>query len=134
MTRFLAPVVCVLTSALVCAPVGAAEPPKKLTPEERKELDGKLREALIAGNKAYQAGKLVEATKSFEEAMKVVRQLYDKAQFPDGHPNLASSLNNLGVLYHAQGKWADAEPCSRRRWRCASACSRTRTMPTWPGA
>ncbi len=30
------------------------------------------------------------------------------------HPAVAAGLNNLGGLYHAQGKYAEAEPLYRR--------------------
>ena len=64
----------------------------------------------LAGIKAYQAGKHADAIKSFEDARKVARQLFNTAEYPDGHTNLATSLNNLAALYEAQGKYADAEP------------------------
>jgi hypothetical protein len=33
----------------------------------------------------------------------------EKALGPD-HPDVANSLNNMASLYHAQGRYADAEP------------------------
>ena len=44
MNRFMSLAVCVLTYALVCVPVQADDPPKKLTPAERKTLEVKWRE------------------------------------------------------------------------------------------
>src|SRR5262249_52682367 len=41
------------------------------------------------------------------------RQLYPKERFPDGHPHLAVSLNNLGNLLWSRGELAQAEPFSR---------------------
>ena len=40
----------------------------------------------------------------------------EKALGPD-HPDVATSLNNLAELYEAQGRYADAEPLYKRRWR-----------------
>ena len=37
----------------------------------------------------------------------------EKALGPD-HPNVAIDLNNLGVLYDAQGKYSEAEPLFKR--------------------
>ena len=48
--------------------------------------------------------------KACDEALRIARQLYPKAEFPDGHTDLAASLNNLGRLYQSQRKYADAEP------------------------
>src|SRR5262245_60962965 len=91
----------------------AASPPEKLTPEQRKELAAKRQELNTAGIKAYRAGKSGEAIQAFEAVLEVTRRLYPKAEFPDGHANLATSLNNLGFLYQSQGKYAAAEPLSQ---------------------
>ncbi|MGQ0622818.1 MAG: tetratricopeptide repeat protein [Panacagrimonas sp.] len=40
-------------------------------------------------------------------------EIAEKERGPD-HPNVATSLNNLGLLYDAQGQYALAEPLSRR--------------------
>ncbi len=37
----------------------------------------------------------------------------EKALGPD-HPNVATSLNNLALLYHKQGRYVDAEPLYKR--------------------
>src|SRR5262245_53716850 len=95
---------------LVCVPAAAADPPKKLTAEERKELETKLKEANTIMLKAYQGGKPDEAVKACEEGLKVARLLYSKAEYPDGHAILALILNNLANLYSAQGRLGDAEP------------------------
>jgi CHAT domain-containing protein/tetratricopeptide (TPR) repeat protein len=110
MTRFMALPVCVLTCALLCVPVRADDPPKKLSPEERKELEAKRKELSTAGIKAYEAGKPAEAIKAFQNALEVARRLYTKADFPDGHDNLAAGLGWLGFLYDSQGNPAEAEP------------------------
>src|SRR5262245_61214728 len=99
MPRFLPVVFCVLLGALFAAPARTEDPPKKLTEEERKELRAKREKLNTAGLAAFQAGKRLEATKAFEEALEVARTLYPKAEFPDGHTDLALSLNDLGSLY-----------------------------------
>jgi len=57
----------------------------------------------------YQQGQYSEAAKVAEEAWEVAENTFG----PD-HPNVATSLNNLAVLYKAQGKYAQAEPLYKR--------------------
>ena len=110
MSRFLPFVFCALASALLAVPTSADDPPKKLTPAERKELDAKCDKLLDAAREAYVAGKYPEATRLMTEALTVTRQLYPKADFPDGHTDLASAMNNLAILHERQGNLAAAEP------------------------
>jgi CHAT domain-containing protein/tetratricopeptide (TPR) repeat protein len=110
MNRSMTCVVCALLSTLVCVPVRADDPPKKLSAEQRKELEARWQELNTAGIKAYRAGMYPDAIKAFEDALNVARQLYNKAEFPDGHENLAAAMNNLASLYQAQGRLAAAEP------------------------
>jgi CHAT domain-containing protein/tetratricopeptide (TPR) repeat protein len=110
MTRLVPLVLGVLAVAWLADAVSADDPPKKLTAEERKELEVKWKERNDAGLKAYPAGRHLEAVKLCEEALGIARRLYPKAEYPDGHNTLATSLNNLGFLYQAQGRYADAEP------------------------
>ncbi len=61
---------------------------------------------------------------------------YPKDRYPQGHPDLATSLNNLGGLLEAQGSYGEARGTSSDRWRCASRSIRRtatpRATPTWP--
>jgi CHAT domain-containing protein/Tfp pilus assembly protein PilF len=43
-----------------------------------------------------------------EQALAMRQKLYPATQFPEGHPDLAQSLNNLGVLHRVQGQYAQA--------------------------
>jgi len=101
---------CMLAGALLAVPASADDPPKKLTPEERKELLAKWDKLIDTGIEASQKGRYPEAEKAFRTALEIARKLYPKTEFPDGHVNLATSLNNLGLVYRAQGKLADTEP------------------------
>ena len=63
-----------------------------------------------AGDKAYQRGNYPEAEKQWGAAVR------EAEGFGPQDPLLATSLNNLAVLYRAQGKYAEAEaqsPSSR---------------------
>src|SRR5687768_17099808 len=109
MTRLVTLVFCAAACALLVVSANADDPPKKLTTEERGELEGKLKDLYDAGQRAYRAGQHAEAMKAFGAALDVARRLYPKAEFPDGHLNLAQSLTNLALLSQTQGKLADAE-------------------------
>ncbi len=63
----------------------------------------------------YQQGKYREAIPVAKEALKVADQTFA----PD-HPNAATNLNNLAMLYVGQGKYAEAEPLHKRAlaWVC----------------
>ena len=57
----------------------------------------------------YGQGKYTEAIPVAQEALRVA-----EATFGIEHPNVATSLNNLAVVYQAQGKYAEAELVHRR--------------------
>src|SRR5262245_37396803 len=107
MTRLLAGLVFVALAAGLW-PAAADDPPKKLTPEERKELEAKWKERTATGSKAYPAGKYAEATTVFREALDLARVTFPAAEFPDGHPMIAASLNNLAVVSRGEGRLTDA--------------------------
>jgi tetratricopeptide (TPR) repeat protein len=67
-----------------------------------KELIGKA-------GMLYQQGQYSEAAKVAEEALSVAEKTFG----PD-HPAVAVSLNNLGELYRAQGRYSEAEPLFKR--------------------
>ena len=67
-----------------------------------KELDAKV-------VTLYQQGRYAEGIKVAKDALKVAESTFG----PDHH-NLATSLNNLALLYVAQGKYAAAEPLYKR--------------------
>ncbi len=113
MNRYLSPVVGLLVCFGLAMPSPAEEPPGKLPEGAKKQLEAEFTQLNQAGLKAYQAGKYPEATKALEEALIVARRLYNRADYPDAHPNLATAMNNLASLYRAQGKLAEAEPLFR---------------------
>jgi tetratricopeptide (TPR) repeat protein len=57
----------------------------------------------------YQQGMYSEAAQVAEEVLKVAENT-----FGPNHPQVATSLNNLALLYQAQGKYAEAEPLYKR--------------------
>ena len=61
-----------------------------------------------AGVKTYQQGNYPEAEKQFTAAVK------EAEGFGPQDLRLATTLNNLALLYKAQGKYAEAEPLHKR--------------------
>ena len=60
-------------------------------------------------DRLYQAGKYPEATEIAKRSLAI----NEKSLGPD-HPDVSSSLNDLGLLYHKQGRYAEAEPLFKR--------------------
>lgn len=61
------------------------------------------------GTAAYQSGNLLEATDSFERAVKVL----ERTLGPE-HPDVATAINNLALLHYTQGNHGAAEPLYKR--------------------
>ena len=97
--------------ALVGAvPLRAADPaaPSPLTEEARSRLEKRAAELDERTDQLYQQGRYAEATKLLEQALEMRQRLYPKDKYPQGHPDLAASLNNLGFLLRAQGEYSQA--------------------------
>jgi tetratricopeptide (TPR) repeat protein len=88
--------------------------PKELTKEERNQLIQRAEKLDGQAVQLYQQGKFAEATKLMKQALAMRQRLYPKAQYPQGHPDLADSLNNLGVLLREQGEYAAARDYHRQ--------------------
>src|SRR5262245_34344533 len=82
------------------APGLAAEP----TPAERAE---RLTEQ---ARQLYGAGRHEEAIQLLRQALEIRQKLYPAERFPDGHRDLATSHNNLGLVLRAHGDLDGALP------------------------
>ena len=89
-------------------PGQAADPPKPLTPAGAPEARSPGFGAVQAGFQAYQQGDLVKAVAKIKESLQIREQLYPKDRYPEGHPDLADSLNAMGFLLQAQGSYGEA--------------------------
>ena len=58
-------------------------------------------------------GSYGEARGYYERALAMHQSLYPKERYPQGHPDLARSLNNLGSLLQAQGSYGEARAVLR---------------------
>ena len=105
---------CVLLAALSLA----------LTVQTACTRDTGWEKANNAGMKALQEGRYAEAEQHLAAALK------EAEKFGKQDPRLATSLNNLALLYDAQGQYAHS---TSARWR---SCRRRwgRSIPTWPRA
>jgi CHAT domain-containing protein/tetratricopeptide (TPR) repeat protein len=86
----------------------AADPPARLTPEQRKELERQAAESFNAGVQHYQRGQVGPALEKTRQALLVRERLYPQSEFPQGHPELAEALNAMGVLIQALGNYGGA--------------------------
>jgi tetratricopeptide (TPR) repeat protein len=62
----------------------------------------------------FRQGRYAAATKHLRQALEIRELLYSADKYPSGHPDLATSLNNLGQLLQCQGDYAGALAFSRR--------------------
>jgi tetratricopeptide (TPR) repeat protein/CHAT domain-containing protein len=92
----------------VCPVRAAGDPPKEPGPEERARLEKQAKELNDRAHALYGQGRYPEATKLLREALEIRRQLYPKERYPQGHPLLAQSLSNLGMLLQEQGEYGQA--------------------------
>jgi CHAT domain-containing protein len=95
------------------APGQPVPPAEELTPPQRQQLEKEARELNEQGFQCYQQGRWDQALKLVEQALQVRRRLYPPQRYPDGHPDLALSINNLGHLLQDRGELARAEPLLR---------------------
>ena len=101
-----------LTGSLLLAQAQKKNEPE-LTKEEQAKLAAEAERLKGEGMKFYQAARFSDAATKFRQVLELCRKLYPPARFPEGHPELAQSLNNLAFLLQAQGQYAHAESFSR---------------------
>jgi tetratricopeptide (TPR) repeat protein/CHAT domain-containing protein len=85
-------------------------PPDELTPEQRQALERKAAELNEQAIALQRRGQYSDAIKRVEQILPLCRQLYPPDQYPQGHPDLANSLKNLGFLLSAQREYQKALP------------------------
>src|SRR5690348_837855 len=75
----------------------ADNPSKEPSSEERVRLEQQATDLNERAGALYGQGRYPEATKLLQEALEIQRELYPAKRHPEGHPDLAVSLNNLAV-------------------------------------
>ena len=79
---------------------------RKPTPEEKQSAEAAR---LIARcYKHYQNGEHDKAIAALNQALKIQQTLYNKTKYPDGHHNLATTLNDSGVIRYKAGRTRQA--------------------------
>jgi CHAT domain-containing protein len=82
--------------------------------EDPKHLQSRAAELIEEGGKLYAAGRYKEATERLKQALALCERLYSQERSPQGHPELARSLHNLGELYQEQGEYGPARDFLQR--------------------
>jgi CHAT domain-containing protein/tetratricopeptide (TPR) repeat protein len=98
--------VCAAALALANSPV-ADEP---LSPAERAKLLKRADELYQQMDRFRRSGKPAEAVPLARQVLEIDERLYPAKDYPDGHPVLAASLNNLGFFLQELGQPANALP------------------------
>jgi CHAT domain-containing protein len=65
------------------------------------------------GNRHYQRGDLRLAIVLLDQALAIRRKAFPPGRYANGHPDLACSLNDLGLVHQAAGEYAKAAPLLR---------------------
>jgi CHAT domain-containing protein/tetratricopeptide (TPR) repeat protein len=105
-----------LLAVLACGPGAPAtraddkSKAEELTPAQREQLEREVKRLTEEMDNQYKAGRYAEAAKLAEHVLAVNKRLYPPEQYPDGHSDLAQSLNNLGFLLKARGRDEEALP------------------------
>jgi tetratricopeptide (TPR) repeat protein len=84
------------------------EPKQDLTPQQRQDLEQRSAALNEEAIELYRAGRYVKAAELSEQALAMDQKLYPADRYPQGHPHLSRSLNNLGGLLRAQGEYGRA--------------------------
>jgi tetratricopeptide (TPR) repeat protein/CHAT domain-containing protein len=90
-------------------PGQAADAAKGFTRQEREGLEARASELGQAGVQAYDQGDLVAAVAKIRQLLEICETLYPKSRYPEGHPNLAVTLSNLGEMLRVQGSYVEAQ-------------------------
>jgi CHAT domain-containing protein/Tfp pilus assembly protein PilF len=100
----------VLGLLLAAAARGAAAQPLPPAPDPGRAALQRRATALIQqAIRLHGQGQLARAIPLAKQAAALARRLYPPEDFPDGHPELAGSLNTLGFLFQAGGDLVQAE-------------------------
>jgi CHAT domain-containing protein/Tfp pilus assembly protein PilF len=101
------PVMPVMLAACTARPV-ADDAPKEHGPAERARLAKQVVDLDERAHALGGQGHYPEATKLLQDALEIQRQLYPRERYPQGHANLAASLDNLGGLLEHQREYGQA--------------------------
>jgi tetratricopeptide (TPR) repeat protein len=84
------------------------QPADELTKEQHDQLKRRAAELKEQARQLDQQANYPQATRLRQEILAIYQQLYPKDRFPHGHPDLATSLNYLGLVLKRQADYAGA--------------------------
>ena len=117
---------CWLVALALPLPAQAQAPTEK-QPEWTAEEKERVQEAAklnAEGVRLSGLGKKREAAEKLEQALAMRQKLYPVARFPDGHPDLAQSLSDLGSVLQSLG-----EPARARSYQEQALAMRQKLYP-----
>jgi CHAT domain-containing protein len=85
---------------------------ERKTPLEVTQAEGWRRETVKLnrrGLELFNSGRYREAQDPWGQALELFQKLYPKATHPNGHRDLATSLNDLGIVQYSLGDYAAAQ-------------------------
>src|SRR5262245_24172842 len=83
---------------------------KAMSEKERQALVKQGRELEARVGRLYSEGRARDALALASMVLAIDERLYPEKDYPQGHPDLALSLNNLGFVFDAMGEPAKALP------------------------
>ena len=93
-----------LALGLLGAAVSGQEKAEELSEKERLQLETQAVDLYNRAFGEYQQGRIDDAIRLTEQSLNLLRKRYPQAKYPDGHPDLAQSLNALGFLLEERGE------------------------------
>jgi CHAT domain-containing protein/Tfp pilus assembly protein PilF len=94
----------VMVCVAVLAVATSAVADELLSPAERAKLQKRAEETNQRMDKEYRSGHLPEAVRLARQTLEIYERIYPAKEYPDGHPYLALSLNNLGFFLQGLGQ------------------------------
>jgi CHAT domain-containing protein len=91
-----------------------------MTAEERQLLQ-EAAKLDAEGDALYRQARFPAATDRLRRALELRQRVFIRDKYPDGHPDLAGSLNNLASSLEAQGEYGEAEFFIRQTLQMARA-------------
>ena len=85
------------------------QPADEPTKEERDQWQRRAEELVKQAKQLSQQGKYPDATKRWKQIIAIYQKLYPKDQYPNGHADLATGLNNLALLLATQEDYLGAQ-------------------------
>jgi CHAT domain-containing protein/tetratricopeptide (TPR) repeat protein len=109
-----AAILTIVLTGLIPLAARAEDPPERLSPGQREELERHGGELFKSGVQFHQNGENASALEKIRQALDIRERLYSKKEHPDGHRDLAENLSWVGFLLDAQGRYGEARVYDER--------------------